>query len=97
MLDLRNQSETDVIAERTQEWPPAGQPRPELVVRAIPAPDEARRAAGLRDMVGGAVLIAIGLAFGGSVFLGNPGALDWVFDVLGVFWLCRGVYAISTA
>ena len=46
---------------------------------------------GIGDIIGGAVLIGIGLTFGGSVFTGNPGMLDWFFDGLGMFWVGRGV------
>jgi hypothetical protein len=51
---------------------------------------------GLRDIVAGSVLIAIGLVFGGSVFTGDPTALDWFFDVLGSFWILKGLYTLFT-
>ncbi len=47
---------------------------------------------GIGDIIGGGILIGIGLMFGGSVFTGNPGMLDWLFDGLGMFWIGRGVY-----
>jgi hypothetical protein len=47
---------------------------------------------GIGDIITGVVLIGIGFAFGGSVFLGNPGPLDYIFDGLGIFWIGRGVY-----
>jgi len=49
---------------------------------------------GLRDIVAGSVLIAIGLVFGGSVFTGDPTALDWLFDILGSFWILKGLYTL---
>jgi hypothetical protein len=51
---------------------------------------------GLRDIVAGSVLIAIGLAFGGSVFTGDATALDWLFDILGSFWVLKGLYTLFT-
>jgi hypothetical protein len=47
---------------------------------------------GVGDIIAGVVLIGIGLAFGGSVFTGNPGVLDYFFDGLGVFWIGKGIY-----
>ena len=70
---------------------------PELVVHHQEGADESQRAAGIRDVVGGLVLIGIGFMWGSSVFLGNPTALDWFFDGLGTFWLCKGLYNIFTA
>jgi len=68
--------------------PPLGAPaRPE----ASP-----RKAQGVRDLIGGAVLIGIGLAMGGSVFTGDPSVLDWFFDVLGTFWVVKGLYYLCT-
>lgn len=46
----------------------------------------------LKDIIAGVVLIGIGFLFGGSVFLGNPGPLDYFFDGLGVFWIGKGIY-----
>jgi hypothetical protein len=61
---------------------------------------EARRSErigrGLRDVAGGAVLIGIGLLMGGSVFTGDPTVLDWFFDLLGSFWVLKGVYLLVT-
>ena len=54
------------------------------------------RSAGVRDIVSGAVLIGIGFALGGSVFTGDdPTILDWMFDVLGSFWILKGIVAIA--
>jgi hypothetical protein len=75
--------------------PQSGQP--ELIVREGLDADPARRSSGVRDVVGGCVLIGIGFMWGSSVFLGNPTALDWVFDGLGTFWLCKGLFSIFTA
>ena len=47
---------------------------------------------GIGDLISGVVIIAIGFTFGGSVFLGNPGILDYFFDGLGVFWIGRGIF-----
>ena len=47
---------------------------------------------GVGDLISGVVIIAIGFTFGGSVFLGNPGVLDYFFDGLGVFWIGLGIY-----
>ena len=47
---------------------------------------------GLGDILSGVVLIGIGLFFGGSIFMGDPTWLDYVFDGLGLFWICKGFY-----
>ena len=49
---------------------------------------------GVGDIIAGVVLIGIGFLFGGSVFLGNPGMLDYLFDGLGVFWIGKGIYRL---
>ena len=59
--------------------------------------DEAKRSAGVRDLLGGLALIGVGLLMGGSVFTGNADAIDWIFDGLGTFWACKGLYQIFTA
>jgi hypothetical protein len=53
---------------------------------------EGKQIKGVGDIIAGVVLIGIGFTFGGSVFLGNPGALDYFFDGLGIFWIGRGIY-----
>ena len=53
---------------------------------------ENKTSKGLKDIIAGVVLIGIGFLFGGSVFLGNPGLLDYIFDGLGVFWIAKGIY-----
>ena len=55
---------------------------------------ETKSGSGVGDIIAGVVLIGIGFLFGGSVFLGNPGLLDWVFDGLGVFWIAKGIYRL---
>ncbi len=55
-----------------------------------------RKKAGVRDIIGGAVLIGIGFAYGGSIFLGTADAIDWVFDLLGSFGLLKGIYLLAT-
>ena len=46
------------------------------------------------DIIAGVVLIGIVFLFGGSVFLGNPGPLDYIFDGLGLFWIGKGIYRL---
>ena len=55
-----------------------------------------RRKTGIRDIIGGAVLILIGLAYGGSIFMGTADVIDWAFDLLGTFWLVKGLYLLFT-
>jgi 3-hydroxy-3-methylglutaryl CoA synthase len=55
-----------------------------------------RRKTGLRDIVGGLVLIAIGFAYGGSIFMGTADVIDWAFDLVGTFWLLKGLYLLCT-
>ena len=49
------------------------------------------------DIVGGAVLIAIGLVRGHSVFRGEFTVLTILFDALGVFFIIRGIIRINRA
>lgn len=51
----------------------------------------------MREIVGGVGLIAIGLVFGGSVFLGDFGLGSIIFDGLGVFFIIRGVIRMNRA
>jgi hypothetical protein len=51
----------------------------------------------MRDIVAGVVLIAIGLAFGGSVFLGDFSVTSILFDALGVFFIIRGLIRMNRA
>ncbi len=59
--------------------------------------DTEKRTDGIKNIIGGAVLIGIGLAFGGSVFLGNPEPIDYFFDGLGSLWVCKGVWDVFSA
>lgn len=51
----------------------------------------------MRDILAGVVLIAIGLAFGGSVFLGDFSLTSIFFDGLGMFFIIKGIVAINRA
>jgi hypothetical protein len=51
----------------------------------------------MRDIIAGAVLIGIGFALGGSVFMGDFSISSCIFDGLGVFWIGRGVYKLASA
>jgi hypothetical protein len=54
--------------------------------------------AGVRDMIAGAVLLAIGLATRASTFDGLPSdALDHVFDALAIFWFVWGLARVGFA
>ena len=55
---------------------------------------EKKSGKGIGDIITGVVIIGIGFTYGGSVFLGNPGPLDYFFDGLGVFWIGRGIYKL---
>ena len=48
----------------------------------------------MRNIIAGAVLIGIGLAFGGSVFTGDFSLSSWFFDGLGTFWIGLGLFKI---
>ena len=41
-------------------------------------------------------MLGTGVAIGGSVFLGEPGLLDFCFDGLGVFWVLRGSQLLAS-
>ena len=55
---------------------------------------EPKTRSGVGDIIAGVVLIGIGLAFGGSIFTGNPGLLDYFFDGLGLFWIGKGIFSL---
>ena len=70
---------------------------PELSSQGLKAYDVRANLTGgnMRDLITGAVLIGIGFAFGGSVFLGDFSLLNIIFDGLGVFFIVRGLIQIS--
>lgn len=49
----------------------------------------------MRDIITGAVLIGIGFAFGGSVFLGDFSLMNIIFDGLGVFFIIKGLIKVT--
>ena len=51
----------------------------------------------MRDIISGAVLIAIGFAFGGSIFLGDFSVINLIFDGLGTFFIVKGLVGIAKA
>ena len=51
----------------------------------------------MKSIFWGAVIIAIGLARGDSVFRGDFGILNIIFDALGVFFIIRGILSIYRA
>jgi len=49
----------------------------------------------MRDIVTGAIIIAIGfVGFGGSVFLGDFSIINVIFDGLGVFFIVKGLLQV---
>ena len=46
------------------------------------------------SIIAGVVLIGIGLAFGGSIFLGDFSLLNIFFDGLGIFFIVKGILQI---
>ncbi|MHC4972039.1 MAG: hypothetical protein ACYTG3_06880 [Planctomycetota bacterium] len=73
--------------------PPPGSFHADAVEEAYKAD---RRKTGIRDVVGGLVLIAIGFAYGGSIFMGTADVIDWAFDLVGTFWVVKGLYLLFT-
>ena len=51
----------------------------------------------VRDIVSGVVLVAIGLVFGGSIFLGEFSLFSIIFDGLGIFFIVRGAMRMYRA
>jgi len=51
----------------------------------------------MKSIFWGAVIIAIGLVRGDSVFRGDFGVLSILFDALGVFFIIRGLVSIYRA
>jgi hypothetical protein len=91
-MNQRDVRPNTAVLERPHPPAPPGAPR-----SPVPSPDQQRKAQGVRDMIGGATLIGIGFLFGGSIFMGDPTLLDWVFDGLGTFWIAKGIYQLATA
>jgi hypothetical protein len=48
----------------------------------------------VKDIIAGVVLIGIGFAFGGSVFLGDFSLTSILFDGLGTFWIVKGAIGL---
>lgn len=48
----------------------------------------------MKNILWGGIIIAIGLFNGSSVFLGNPGALDYVFDGIGTVLIVIGIVQV---
>jgi hypothetical protein len=64
---------------------------------ATPADDPARERrprAGVRDVIAGAVLLAIGVVTGATSLDGGADGIDYVFDALGTFWIVWGIYRL---
>jgi hypothetical protein len=51
----------------------------------------------MKSIFWGAVIIAIGLVRGDSVFRGDFGVISIVFDAIGVFFIIRGLVSIYRA
>lgn len=49
----------------------------------------------MRDIITGAVLIGIGFAFGGSIFLGDFSLINLFFDGLGTFFIIKGLVTVA--
>jgi hypothetical protein len=52
---------------------------------------------GVKDIISGVVLIAIGFVLGGSVFLGDFDPFSIFFDALGMFFIIRGIVRMRGA
>ena len=96
-------SQTTSNALKQAQPPPLAQPLSNRVVEhaAIPASEsktestpQTKSRKGIGDIIAGVVIIGIGFTYGGSVFLGNPGMLDYFFDGLGIFWIIKGIYKL---
>ncbi len=95
MNDLGSrETNTPTMARRRRARPLHEAREVELSPEETADPD--RRSSGVRDIVSGLVLIGIGFALGGSIFTGDPSVLDWFFDILGLFWVSKGVYQLVT-
>jgi len=51
----------------------------------------------MKSIFWGAVIIAIGLVRGDSVFRGDFSAIPIIFDALGIFYIIRGLVSIYRA
>ncbi|MFN8612906.1 MAG: hypothetical protein U0931_35535 [Vulcanimicrobiota bacterium] len=48
----------------------------------------------MRNITTGSLIILYGFFNGGSVFLGNPTAVDWAFDTVGVGLILLGLWKV---
>ena len=46
------------------------------------------------NIIAGLILIAIGIALGGSVFMGDFSVTSLFFDGLGTFWIVKGAISM---
>ncbi|HEX9292715.1 MAG TPA: hypothetical protein VF873_03430 [Gemmatimonadales bacterium] len=51
----------------------------------------------MQSILGGAVIVAIGLVWGHSVFRGDFNVLSILFDGFGVFFIIRGLMSVYQA
>ena len=50
----------------------------------------------MQDIFWGLVIIGVGFAVGGSIFMGNFSLINFFFDGLGVFWIGKGVVGMMS-
>jgi len=50
---------------------------------------------GMSNIITGAILLALGMLFGGSIFTGNPGTIDYIFDILGIVLIVSGIVQMA--
>lgn len=46
------------------------------------------------NIIAGVAIIGVGLLIGDSIFQGDPSILGIGFDLLGLFWIGKGVWGI---
>jgi len=46
----------------------------------------------MKNIVTGALILGYGFLNGGSIFLGNPSVIDWIFDGLGISLILFGAW-----
>lgn len=46
----------------------------------------------MRNVISGIIIIAIGMANGGSIFTGDPTGFDYAFDLLGMGLIGYGIF-----